>query len=355
MRIYSVVSATLGGVLLMGVSTSALAGCGGNYGNVNCDTRFNPGVVNYEGVRNVTCRTRPVGNVLPAGGCVAPSVVQANTPDPLAPVNTYNHNPYGYLKTFTYKNTPDVNVMRVYARAPQVGLSDVPTGFSGGCTPTPTRYCRGGRALTVTMPQTAPRPMFSIAPRPVMRPIPVAPVRVRTGGGFNASNFASRVYGENKFTPGIAHIPTSIVDRSPITHIDGVPQKQIRSVTTVNGTYGVGQRSTMTNYQGGSRVYGGNLLGHVSGGSYTYTKPGSPDYWEKTSGATIVNGLPATQILCRRQGTGATTQTVNVVRPVIGVPQPVPTPVAVGVSSCQQPPAPMAMGNRPFPGSRWTY
>ena len=345
MRIYSVVSAAVSGIFMVGVSTTALAGACG-VGAV-CNSGLNPALLPYEGVPSASCNVRPVMGVQPANNCNGGVVNHGIVADPLAPVNAYNTTPYGYLKTFAYKNTPNVNIMRVHTRAPLVALNDVPTGFRGGCNPATTGYCRAGSARPVMAPSTAP------VPAPV-------PVQVRIGSGYNQANFASRQYGNNILTPGIAHIPTSIVDRSPITHIGGVPQQQVSSVTTVNGTYGPGYSNPRPVMR--PRQMGGNVIGHVSGGSYTYRTAGTPDYWEKTSGATVVDGLPATQILCRRAGTPGTSRTVNVVRPVIGVPRPVPVAVRVPVAVhgsvrpvCRTAPMPMQRPMSPMAGSRWTY
>jgi len=263
MRIYSVVSTAVSGVLMAGASTLAFAGSCAN-GN-NCNTGYNDVLASYESAPSTLCRTRLTANSR-VNTCSTRSVIYPVLADPLAPINYYNSVPYGYLKTFAYKNTPDVNIMRVYARAPMSPLNYVPTRF--GCNPVATASC-GTRAV-------APVPVF----QPVYQPAPLAPVQFRTS----------------------------------------------------------------------NTVVAGNVIGHVSGGSYTYTKPGTPDYWEKTSGATMVGGLPATQIVCRRAGTAATSQTVNVVRPVIGVPQPVPTPVPY----CLPTPGLVALNGLPMAGGRWT-
>ena len=364
MRIYSVVSAAVSGILMAGVSSVALAGsCGG--GGIVCNSGFNAGIMPYEGVRSATCNTRLVARAMPVQNCNPGVVVHPGGADPLAAVHTYANAPYGYLKTFDYKNSPNVNVMRVRSRAPMVNLNDVPTGYRGGCNPSTTGYCRAGGARPMAAPMPVMRPMLRPMPRPMIVQAPVmrAPVEVRTGQGYNPANFASRQYGSNVLTPGTAHIPTSIVDRSPITHIGGVPQQRVSSVTTVNGTYGQGYSNPrpVMGMRPAPRPamrprMGGNVIGHVSGGSYTYRTAGTPDYWEKTSGATVVDGLPATQILCRRSGTAGTSRTVNVVRPVIGVPRPVPVAVRVPVRPvCGTAPRPMMPRAMPRVGGRWTY
>lgn len=315
MRINRFTTTALGGVFLLGVSQSAFAGCFGP------SAQCNPGV-----------------NVYPSSADLNPAV------------DVYSSNPYGYLETSAYKNTPNVNITRVYGQRPTVALGDFPSKYSGGCKPGSTMYCRAPQAMPVNV-QMAPPPMIS-APTVV----PAAP-RITVGSGYNPANFAPRQYGRNDLVPGIAHIPTSIVDRSPVTHIDGVPQPQVRSVRTAamaGASYGM--RLPMPAPITG-RPVGGNVLGHVNAGSYTYQAPGGGAYWEKTSGPTMVDGLPATQILCRRQAPRPAPISVNVVRPVVGIPYAVPTPVTVR-TGCTPAPRPVAgvpvVGKRRY-GSGWTY
>ncbi|MBL4853142.1 MAG: hypothetical protein JKY25_02760 [Robiginitomaculum sp.] len=311
MRIYSVVSLTISGVLMMGVGTVALAGSP----SVNCNKVANIGPNAGLGA-GLSVAARPVI------GCSANNVIRhAGSAGPLAPVNTYNRVPYGYLKTFKYKNSPDVNVMRIHSRAPLVRLNNAPTGFTNAgvtnvgltnrCAPAPTRYCRssGARLPAFTAP-VVPRPIFARAPLPSMR-LPAAPV------------------------------------------------------------YKMRPRPVM------SAPRGGNILGYVSGGTRTYQPEGGGRYWEKVSGPTTVGGLRATQILCRRETPKPAPVTVNIVRPVIGVPHAVPTPFAVPMQPvrpvCGAAPTPLmgrAMGPRLAPrlvprqlprqapvlaGGRWTY
>lgn len=324
MRIYRLVSAAASGVFMASVSTAAFAGCGGN---VVC----NLGLAAYEGVSSTAC-VGPAPNV----NCNPGVSVYGNSADPRANIGVYNSTPFGYLKTIQYQNSPNVNIMRVHSRAPAVSLSDAPSAFTGGCTPTSTAYCRAPQGAPVKVAlhsaPPAPAPVY-VAPRP---PAP----RITHGSGYNAAHFASRQYGSTDFVPGIAHVPTSIVDRSPITHINGIPQPHIRSVTIAN-TSGV-----HSGHSYGSRpVMGGpNVIGSVVTDQYTYQPPGGGElYWEKTSGPTIVDGLPATQIICRRQAPRPAPVNVRVVSPVIGVPHPVPVQ-----TGC----APELAGHSE---SRWTY
>lgn len=301
MRIYSIVSATVSGVLMAGVSTVAFAG---SCANGKCSSSYNEALAPYEGVPSVVCRARLEANSL-VSTCSVRSVVHAAAADPLAPINYYNSTPYGYLKTFAYKNTPDVNIMRVYARPPMAALNNVPTRFAGGCSPVTVGSCSKKVVIAAPAPVLAFKPVVQPTPLPVVQPVPFSVVR------------------------------PPVMQPAPIAPVVYIAPVQIRTSNTV-----------MT-----GNVIGGNVIGHVSGGSYTYQKPGTPDYWEKTSGATVVSGMPATQIVCRRAGTAATSQTVNVVRPVIGVPQPVPT----AIPTCLPAPGPVAPIVLPMPSSRWTH
>ena len=335
MRIYRLVTAAASGVFMASVSTAAFAGCGGN-------TVCNSGVMAYEGVQSSSCvGSSPIENCNPGVN------VYGNTADPRANVSVYNSTPYGHLKTVQYQNTQNVNIMRVHSRAPAIALSDAPSAFTGGCTPTSTAYCRApqGTPVNVTL-NPAPAPMY-VAPRPV------AP-RVTYSSGYNAANFASRQYGSTDFVPGIAHVPTSIVDRSPITHINGVPQPRVHSVTTANTSVVTGGHS----YAPRPVTGGPHVIGSVVTNQYSYQPQGGGQmYWEKTSGPTIVDGLPATQILCRRQAPRPAPVNVRVVSPVIGVPHPVPTPVQTGCAPAPYAHAPVMQGSSRYGASesRWTY
>ena len=280
-----------------------------------------------------------------------------------APVHVYNSAPFDYLKTFEYKNTPDVNITRVHSMQSTAGtgLADHPSAFgSDGCNPVSTMYCRGSG-----MPATG-----------------GTPVNVTLYGNAGNSSTATttmatsgKMYGSLDFVPGIAHVPTSIVDRSPITHIDGIPQPQAHSVTTlgssshtISGTVNNNTAQMAGPVVGPMPMYpqitppasNGQFLGHVITGEHTYQPPGGGAYWEKTSGPTIVDGLPATQILCRRAAPKPNPIRVRTVSPVYGVPQPVHVPAPVMCGPVPMPVMPHAQwGPGPMPPqmapSRWTY
>ncbi|PHS41587.1 MAG: hypothetical protein COA91_02090 [Robiginitomaculum sp.] len=164
MRIYWAVSLTFAGALFVG--GSAVAGTLGAMG--------------YEGVTNAKCTQYVSTNVgvrrVAASNCSPRMINHRGAGDPLAAVHTYNSVPYGYLKTFTYKNTPNVNVMRVHSRAPVVGLNDAPNGFSGGCSPVSTSYCRSRKAAPPPVYAKAPAPIIRARPAPVYKMQPPAPV-----------------------------------------------------------------------------------------------------------------------------------------------------------------------------------
>ncbi len=334
MRTYRLISTAIGGVFFAGVSSAAHAGC--------------------FGAPATTCNQQIIPISAPA--------------DRLVPINVYGQNPYGYLRTFNYKNTPNVNVMRLRSHTQAVRLNDAPGTFNNGCNPAKV-YCTTPPARLPIAPP-APQAMPYIAP-----PAPVQS-RVTMSSGYNASAFAPRQYGSLDFVPGIAHVPTSTVDRSPITHINGIPQPIVRSITTAplapaafpmtsmaSSSYST-SRSFVANTMPTQRP-NGNVLGNVVTNQYTYQPEGGGAYWERTSGPTIVDGLPATQILCRREAPRPDPVNVQVVSPVIGVPVPVPTPVPVPFNTCGGVTygngfAPPVLAGGPAPtysryGSRWTY
>ena len=331
MRIYRLVSTAVGGVLMATAGTTAFAGCGNGTVCVG-----NPTPVFQAPVAPVYVKcnvARPTRNCSPAMNVVpGPSYVPS-------PINAYSSEPYGNLRTIAYKNTPNVNIMRVHSRPNPVRLADRPVSFTGGCTPTSTQYCRTPQAQIPARPIAMPRRPAPIVAAPVHhyapRPVAVQRLRTFTGSGYNPANFAPRTYGNNTFTPGIANIPTSIVDRSPITHIGGVPQARVNSVTTAS-THHYAQQ---------------NVIGHHVSSSVIQQAPSTGGYWEKTSGPTIVGGMLATQVVCRRQAPRPAPVRVDVVHPVIGVPTPVPTP-APSVSCAQVQPVAANVPTRY--GSRWT-
>ena len=304
-----------------------------------------------------------------AGGCglgVNPALCQTGLTvnQGTAPVfdnMTVNvHQPMGYLRSINYQRAPNTSITRVHGMMESAALSDFPSSFTNGCHPSSTAYCRQSAGTPVNVEFTAP----PVMPAPVFRPAPVmaapaAPRIVAVGGGYDPSKFIPRQYGEFTFTPGIAYLPTSYVNRNPADAarvlaengystdnypvgnmnlsapvmssnmtmpasvpsfapaagpnllaggpIGQAPQQGVPGATYL-GSVVTGQTTT------GSAAPSGNVIGGVDG---------SGGYWEKVSGLTMFGDTVATSVVCRRQAPQTTAQVVS---PVYGVPQPVPTP-----------------------------
>ena len=412
MRIKGSLLVVLSGVSLVSMSSAAFAGgCGyGAPAQQNCDTN----VV-------ITSGNAPVFD----------------------PMTVHINQPMGHLRNVQFNRAPNVSITRVHGMGHTAALEDAPSGFTDGCHPTSTYYCRGGDVRPAPAPQPyiappMPVPMMAapVMATPVMRapvmaqPVYQAPRTVYVGGGYDPSKFQPRQYGENTFTPGIAHIPTSYVDRSlgqngaytagefqqhratapaapgiaplvmpsvmngvpmmgaPVTmQMHARPQTQMvqPQMMTAPASYGrvtLPETHASMSGMGMSHTYsaapammsqprmvGGLSAAPVNSGPVQttnglYASSVAPDgtYWEKTSGPTVFGSTIATQVICRRQ---LPTRTV---RPVVGVPTPVPTPVG-----CAPAPhaghgthlagAPQAYAKQPAMGgghygaqsSRWTH
>ncbi len=319
------------------------------------------------------------GTAQAGGNCAGPDCnlgvqyIPGNAPS-FGPMTVSSSQPMGHLRTVNFQRAPHVNIMRVHGLRSTAALSDKPSGFTNSCHPQSTQYCRqDGSAISVPAP--APAVPAPVVQRPVMQapimpaPIVQAPViqapapRLRSyvGQGFDASKFSPRQYGENTFTPGIAHIPTSIVDRSPenadraLNSGRTVPQPianggvaprpaMVSSVSTMNMSSNMVMQPrfartmmrpapvmprpmmapmmaprmapTLSAPVMGLRPSAPILQGN---GTYASSVGANGTYWEKVSGPTKLGGMNATQIICKRQ------LPQRVVNPVVGVPVPVPT------------------------------
>ena len=356
MRIKVSVLAALSGLSLAVISTPALAGgCG-----------FGPGASCNVGVK-----------VLPS------------TPPSFGPMTISHDNPMGHLRTINFQRSPHTSITRIHGMAPTASLADAPSGFTNGCHPTSTQYCRAnaGTPVAVQMQQpvmSAPIVSAPVASAPVIS-APAPTMRTWTAQGYDPAKFQSRQYGENTFTPGIAHIPTSIVDRSPVnaqavlnsgrTVAQPVVSASNYNFTNASAVTLPDTMAPMASYT--AQSYSGSTT-PVSVGNDTYASNVAPDgtYWEKTSGVTVMGSTVATQVICKRQ---LPRQVVNpvvnvpvpvptrVVNPVIGVPVAVPTPVSVPVAPvCRPAPQMRPLHHVGFnghnqgrygaaQGSRWVY
>lgn len=313
-----------------------------------------------------------------AGSCDArdsrcnPGHVYTQSPVQYAPVATHYGQPYDHLRRFEYVQAPQVNVTRIETGAPMASITDAPVHGWPGCGGAGEPVCR----QNVPAPMPAPKPMspvaqpLSIAPPPPPRVECVTPTRVvcvnqhaprpmvnYVGKGYNQANFTSRTYGDTSFHTGEAYLPTSRVNRNPADR-DAV----LRSI----GEPVVGQARLSHNVVSGSS-YGSSSY---STSSMTTSVMADGTYWEKASGPTMVDGMPATQVLCKRQAPMVQKQ-LQVVRPVIGVRTPVPVyvqpqmpagcagpaPVAMPHMGAPRPmaPKPQMMGSSRYGSSSWTH
>ena len=292
MRRFRLGLTSISSLVLMTVAPAALAGNCGTYGTQNCD----PGVV-YN-----------------ASG--APSF------DPLS-VNI--NQPLHGLRSVHIHSAPQVSITRLYGQQTLASLGDRPSGFQGGCHPTTTQYCRSDAGVPVNVALSRPQVQAPVIAAPVSVVSPIVTPQVRFGSGYNPAAFQSRQYGENVFTPGIAHVPTSYVDRSPHTAERLLRSGLTRSYNTAS--YNSSSFSAASPYAGGSvQITQPSFSTHTTVPTGN-TTPIEADgrYWEQVSGPTLFGDTLATQVVCRRQAPVAQPIQVQrqIIRPVIAAPAPV--------------------------------
>jgi len=331
-----------------------------------------------------------------AGGCVNGAQncnvgvkIMPSTPAQFDSMTVHTNHPMGHLRQVDFQRSPNVSITRVHGVGPTAALSDAPSGFTGGCHPTSTQYCRADAGTPVNV-NFAPAPAPVVAAPYVAAPVYNAPViaqplRSYVGQGYDPSKFAPRQYGDNTFTPGIAHVPTSYVDRSPVnaqaalnssravtqpltrggvTPAYGQTQPLPRGVgfaapaqqriVTLPGTMiAPSLRTGRVNFAAPAPViapaFGRQATAPVltQNGTYASNVGADGTYWEKTSGPTFFGDTLATQVICKRK---LPTQVVN---PVVNVPYAVPTPVP----TCGPAPHAVHPGHNARygqPTSRWT-
>ena len=216
--------------------------------------------------------------------------------------------PLEELRSVKIHTAPKVSITRIYGQQTLASVGDNPSGFKGGCNPTTTQYCRQSVATPVNVSiNQAPRVSHVSQVSPIVRPT------VRIGGGYNPAASHSRQYGEYTFTPGTAYLPTSHVNRNPAAAAQLLASGLTRSYNS-------------RSYSTSSSVQIAQPLSHsVSRSGPISSIDATGGYWEQVSGPTLFGDTLATQVVCRRQ---APVQPVplrtQVVRPVIGVPTPVP-------------------------------
>ena len=344
----------LGGLGLTFAATPAIAGGCGYGGAQNCDAGVN---VNMHGA--------PV----------------------FGPMSVNIEQPMGYLRSIEYTRSPNVTITRLHGMQPTASLADAPSSFTGGCHPTSTAYCRSDAGRPVNVQLSAPQISAPLISAPtyqsqISAALP-APRVVAIGGGYDPSKFTPRVYGDNTLVPGIAHVPTSFVDRDPTRAAVALQRAGQTSygstVSSVSTGYNAGgiqlggatQFVPQTGFSGGRQI--GSVVNYVQTASSAPTPSGvdaSGGYWEEVSGVTRFGDTIATKVICRRQAPQPAPTIQRVVRPVIGVPTPVPTPVPYTVNvpahcipaaprshigGFAGPKAPIVPVPRPLTNGRWVY
>lgn len=239
----------------------------------------------------------------PNGDC-AMSVKVLPSPAPIyGPMTIENRTPFDRRHSIQFQRAPHVSILRVHGLAPSAELSDGPSGFTDGCHPSSTKYCRvhnNDPLLTGPMPQpwqqsvqrsgqqsgaqTQPRPtppqilqplpILTPPPhqRPIHRPVPLhvqrpAPQHVQRPTPMPAPRPMPA-----PARPQLGPVPIRAFTTPPVPQAQGT----IVSPVGIDGSY-----------------------------------------WEKVSGPTLVGGLTATEVLCKRQLPAPP-------NPVYGVPQPMP-------------------------------
>ena len=329
------------------------------------------------------------------GDCGVPVQVMPSYMPEFGPMTVRTENPMGHLRSVAFQRAPNVSITRIHGMAPTAGLSDAPSGFSGGCHPTSTTYCRqdAGRPVQLEMnaPTPAPVPLALYSPPAPVMQAPAEPRVVRIGGGYDPSKFTPRVYGDATLVPGIAYLPTSKVVRDPAAAQQVLDSGRTRPQDVVVPGTGTAPHMGMVrqnmNFQPAPQMMprmapmmqpqmvqpmmapqmrfapaprlqmAGPRFGQAGApilqqsgpmaGSYGSSVANDGTYWEKVSGPTAFGDTIATSVICKRQ------LPTRVVNPVVGVPVPVPVPVP-GCQTAQAPHAPSGRYGQSAPG-RWIH
>jgi len=139
--------------------------------------------------------------------------------------------PMGHLRSIDYRRSPHVSITRIHGMGQTADLSDHPSAFTGTCAPESTQYCRAGSHSTpqphveMSAPVIAAPMIAAPVAAPVYRaPVMAAPIVAQpqpvlrqwtASYDDNPARFTPRQYGSLDFVPGIAHVPSSWVDRDP--------------------------------------------------------------------------------------------------------------------------------------------
>lgn len=139
-----------------------------------------------------TALAGPCGMVNGHMVCQPSMVVVPPAKRTIDPVKIRSSNSYDHLRRVNFANTPHVNILRVHAQADHVGLGDVPTGFSSGCNPNSTKYCR--RQLHMEKGEVlVSSPIVTAAPvvQPIMGAAVVGQPAVKHSAPSQTANFSA--------------------------------------------------------------------------------------------------------------------------------------------------------------------
>ena len=347
--------ALLGGLSLSMAGTSAFAGsCASGIPSQNCVLApaapfvsapvYQAAPVTVQAIRPIIAVPTPVPTPAPVGfagpalalgacqgpnpgpDCRTPVVVNPGAAPVFDPIEIHTTQPMGHLRSVNISRAPHVNITRVHGRGETVGLTDAPSGFTQGCHPSSTNYCRQNGLAQAASPVSFAAPIQTVS----------------------VAGSAPRIYGSTGMVPGIAHIPTSIVNRDhatatavlnsgtiparPAVHGGTVPHPSmmVGNAASYNTISNVGFAPITAPVINAAPVSITAAPISVSAAPVTFNPASSarflPEtlqadgtYWEQTSGPTIVDGMLASEVVCKRQA--------EVVNPIIGVPQAVPTPL----------------------------
>lgn len=280
-----------------------------------------------------------------AGGCgsfntsaksCSPSVIVSKSQPRFDPMKVNIRQPMGHLRSVQYSRSPNVSITRIHSMAPSASLADTPNGFTGGCHPQSTGYCRS---------QSVQAPPRMMAPMPVI------------------DNRTPRQYGDASFVPGIAHVPTSHVDRSVENNQAALNSGRAVAQSTVRGGMAPGRLNPSYVQSDNTQSMSSNYMGHTpyQGPQMQNMGASNGTYWEQTSGPTMIDGMMATKVMCKRampqRPMPAPMVRTQVIHPVIGVPVPYPVPMRGPVHCANMAPPMMAggMGHGMSGQQRWTY
>ena len=86
---------------------------------------------------------------------VGVNIIPSEAPS-FGPMTIQTANPMGHLRTIDFQRAPNVSITRIHGMAPTASLRDAPSGFTNGCHPSSTNYCRANVGAPVNVQIAAP-------------------------------------------------------------------------------------------------------------------------------------------------------------------------------------------------------